>query len=88
MKISKIDSLAKWIKKTGFELVYSYEFKESGLRINYYFLGNFGFYEKVHLNDKSFTIWNPWGIEIEVHSLDELYDAYYEYLDYSPELTS
>ena len=62
------------------------------MKINYYFLGNFGIYEEISTNGKNvdklrFISWNQWGIDFEVQSLKQLCDAYEDSINYNPELS-
>ncbi|NQV76656.1 MAG: hypothetical protein HQ491_11465 [Bacteroidetes bacterium] len=77
----------------GFELIKSHYLNNDALKINYYFLGNFGIYEEISTKEKNvdklrFISWNPWGIDFEVRSLKQLCDAYEDSISYSPELSA
>jgi hypothetical protein len=89
---SKISSIKNWIKTMGFELIESYVLNNEAVKINYYFLGNFGIYEEISSKGKNadklrFISWNPWGIDFEVHSLNQLCDAYEDSISYNPVLS-
>ena len=92
MIISKISGIKTWIKTMGFELIKSYCLNNEAVKINYYFLGNFGIYEEISTKGKNadklrFISWNPWGIDFEVRSLKQLCDAYEDSINYNPELS-
>lgn len=89
---TKIKAIKDWIKAMGFELVNSHDINGGGVKINYYSLGNFGIYEEISQNGNSaeqlrYISWNPWGVDFEVHSLEELRDAYLDSKSLSPELS-
>jgi hypothetical protein len=91
MAKSDVAAIKKWIKTMGFELVNSHVLKDHEVEIYYYTLGNFGLYEKVSvrsdkLEDLKYITWNTWGIDFEVHSLEELQNAYQEFVCLSPDL--
>ena len=76
----------------GFELIKSHILNNDAVKINYYFLGNFGIYEEISTNGKNvhklrFISWNQWGIDFEVQSLKQLCDAYEDSINYNPELS-
>ena len=75
-----------------FELIKSHVLNNNAVKINYYFLGNFGIYEEISTNGKNvdklrFISWNQWGIDFEVHSLNQLCDAYEDSISYNPVLS-
>ena len=89
---SKINAIKNWIKSMGFELVNSHDLNGRAIKINYYSLGNFGIYEEISKKGKSadqrrFISWNPWGVDFEVQSVRELYDAYQDSKSFCPELS-
>lgn len=89
MAKTNTSAIQKWIKTMGFELINSHESKSLNVKTNYYSLGNFGLFEKISLindepSDLRFITWNPWGIDIEVHSVEELQDAYDDFIGFSP----
>lgn len=92
---SKIIAIKNWIKTMGFELISSHEINGNAIKINHYSLGNFGIYEEISkkVNAKSikneklrFISWNPWGIDFEVHSVNELREAYQDSVNLNPDL--
>lgn len=88
---NNITAIKKWIKSMNFELVNSHEFKDQKLKINYYILGNFGIYEEISNvkgkpDNLRFITWNPWGIDFEIQSLEELHDAYLDFICFIPEM--
>jgi len=89
---SKINAIRNWIKSMGFELVNSHDLNGQSVKINYYSLGNFGIYEEISKKGKSadqsrFISWTPWGVDFEVQSLKELFEAYQDSKTFSPELS-
>lgn len=93
---SKITAIKSWIKLMGFELIKSHDLIGKETRINHYSLGNFGVYEEIsnnkklgrnHSNNMRFISWNPWGIDFEVNSVNDLIDAYMDSQSYSPEIS-
>ncbi|MFA6945332.1 MAG: hypothetical protein WC220_05460 [Pedobacter sp.] len=94
---SKIAAIKNWIKTMGFELIKSHDLSGKEVKINYYSLGNFGIYEEISNKKVSgsnkegnsrFISWNPWGVDFEVKSVNELVDAYQDTKCYSPELAN
>ena len=94
---SKITAIRNWIKVMGFELIKSHELTGQEIKINYYSLGNFGVYEEIsnkkelgrnNSNNMRFISWNPWGIDFEVNSVNDLMDAYMDSQSYSPEFST
>jgi len=91
MVLSKISAIKNWIKTMGFELIKSHDMNNESVKINYYSLGNFGIYEEIskqgkHIDKLRFISWTPWGIDFEVHSLKELFEAYQDSISFNPEL--
>lgn len=76
----------------GFKLVKSHTFNSKKTKINYYSLGNFGVYEEIFKSSPSsierrkFISWNPWGIDFEVNSVNDLRKAYEQSEEYNPSL--
>ena len=92
MTQSKISAIKTWIKTMRFELIKSHVLNNNAVKINYYFLGNFGIYEEISTNGKNvdklrFISWNQWGIDFEVQSLKQLCDAYEDSISYNPVLS-
>lgn len=92
---SKIAAIKNWIKTMGFELIKSHNLSGEEVKINYYSLGNFGIYEEISNKKMSggaekkimrFISWNPWGIDFEVSSLNDLVEAYQDSKSLSPEI--
>ena len=92
---SKIAAIKNWIKTMGFELIKSHNLSGEEVKINYYSLGNFRIYEEISNKKMSggtekeimrFISWNPWGIDFEVSSLNDLVEAYQDSKSLSPEI--
>ena len=85
-------AIKNWIKSMGFKLVKSHVLNRRNRKINYYSLGNFGVYEEIFKSTSSsnekrkFISWNPWGIDFEVNSVNDLRKAYEESEKYNPNL--
>jgi hypothetical protein len=91
MARSKIIAIKNWIKEMGFELINSQIINGRSLKINYYSLGSFGIYEEIpegkEANNKlRFISWNPWGIDFEVNSVNDLSKAYQDSISYNPDV--
>lgn len=95
MARTKITAIKHWIENMGFKLIKSHVIKGKS-QINYYSLGNFGIYEEVSREKKpgrkslsivrKFRSWNPWGVDFEVHSVNDLSQAYQDSISYNPDL--
>ncbi len=96
MARGKIIAIKNWIKEMGFELVKSHVISGKSLLINHYSLGNFGIYEEISKGIKTgkktageklrFISWTPWGVDFEVNSVNDLSQAYQEFIDFNPEV--
>jgi hypothetical protein len=88
---SKIIAIKNWIKEMGFELVNSHIINGRSVKINYYSLGSFGIYEEIREDEKNsdklrFISWNPWGVDFEVNSVNDLSRAYQDSISYNPDV--
>ena len=97
MARNQINAIRSWIKGMGLKRIKSHTLNGKTRRINYYSLGSFGVYEEIPLSvnkegkkgrkDQSrFISWNPWGIDFEVSSVNELSRAYQDSISYNPEI--
>ncbi|PRY54399.1 hypothetical protein B0I27_102165 [Arcticibacter pallidicorallinus] len=83
-------SIENWIKTMGFRLTKSHSLDNRKKKIRYYTLGNFGVYEEITPSKstsgqkKKFISWTPWGVDIEVNSVTDLWCAYEEFEMYNP----
>lgn len=83
-------SIKNWIKTMGFQLTKSHSLDNRKKRIRYYTLGNFGVYEETTPSKGAsgqrmkFISWTPWGDNIEVNSVTDLWTAYEEFEMYNP----
>ncbi len=97
MTPAKEKSIRSWIRKMGFKLAKSHNLTGRARKINYYTLDNFGVYEEIETWPKGetrppeekphkFISWTPWGEDIEVNSVKDLSKAYYDFLQYNPDV--
>jgi len=86
--------IKEWIKTMGFKLTKSHSLDHHKRKIKYYTLGNFGVYEQTTAmgskltQKRKFTSWTPWGEDIEVHSVKDLWVAYEDFEKYNPSITN
>lgn len=94
MTQNKALSIENWIKTMGFQLTKSHSLDNRKKKIRYYTLGNFGVYEEITPSKsasgqrKKFISWTPWGVDIEVNSVTDLWCAYVEFGMYNPDFVT
>ena len=96
MARNKITAIKAWMKEMGFKLTKSHVRNGKSLKINYYSLGSFGIYEEISKGIKGgktiagdklrFISWNPWGVDFEVNSVNDLSKAYQDSISYNPDV--